>query len=414
MDSKLLHMRRAFKFRLRPTVKQIQALTAMLDDHRELYNAALQERRDAYRQASVTITYGMQAAQLKDIRRLICEQARWSFSSQQATLRRLDAAMRAFFQRIRVRRKAGYPRFKGKGWFDTVVWPSDGDGCRWHSTPDDRAATRVYLQGVGHVRVQQHRPISGRVKTITIKREGTAWYVIASCDDVPTAPLAPTGRATGVDVGVTEFAALADGTLIANPAWWKQAQDLLMQAQRSHSRSFPKHAPSSKRRKRSAQRVAKIHRAVARRRLHFHHMTALNLVREFDLIAHERLNIAGMVRAPRPKPDPEQPGVFLPNKATAKAGLNKRILDAAWAQFLLILAAKAENAGRLVVAVNARHSSQTCHDCGYVDPASRHGAEFKCTACGFTDHADVNAARNHLRAGLALAQGTQLCGSPRP
>ncbi|HCT76066.1 MAG TPA: transposase [Micromonosporaceae bacterium] len=403
-------MRRSYKFRLRPTVKQVQALTAMLADHRDLYNAALQERCDAYRKRGVTISYGQQSGQLKDIRRELTEQARWSFSSQQATLRRLNLAMQAFFRRARAGQRPGYPRFKGQGWFDTVIWPSDGDGCRWDST-SDKIATRVYLQGAGHVRVQQHRPIQGAVKTISLKREGAAWYVILSCDDVPDQPLAPTGQQTGLDVGVNEFAALSDGTLIPNPRWAMAGADQLAGVQRRHSARYPKHAPRSKRKIRSAQLIAKIHRKIGRKRADFHHKQALQLVQRFDLIAHEQLNIAGMTRSPKPRADPGQPGSFLANGSTAKAGLNKSILDAGWGQFLTILAAKAECAGRLVIAVNPRYSSQTCFECAHIDAANRNGTEFRCVRCGHEDHADINAARNLLRAGLALAQDEKLVGS---
>lgn len=151
----------------------------MLTDHCSLYNGALQERRDAYRHVSQTaIRYGDQSAQLKDIRAFDPEhQGRWSFSSQQATLRRLDKAFAAFFRRVKNGEKPGYPRFRGAGYFDTVEFPKDGDGCRWDSTPHD-PQTRVRLQGVGHVRVHQHRLVKGRVKTISVKREGRRWYVI--------------------------------------------------------------------------------------------------------------------------------------------------------------------------------------------------------------------------------------------
>ena len=114
-------VRRTFRFQLRPTVRQAVALSVMLDDHRALYNAALQERRDAYRHPSkTTVRYGDQSAQLKEIRTVDADQARWSFSSQQATLRRLDKAMAAFFRRVKAGGKPGYPRFKGVGWFHTV------------------------------------------------------------------------------------------------------------------------------------------------------------------------------------------------------------------------------------------------------------------------------------------------------
>ena len=175
----------------------------MLRDHCALYNGALQERRDAYRHPSKTsITYGMQSAQLKDIRAFDPERhGRWSFSSQQATLRRLDKAMQAFFRRVKAGQTPGYPRFRGVGWFDTVEFPKDGDGCRWNATPHD-PVTRVRLQGVGHVRVHQHRPVAGRVKTVSVKREGTRWFLILSCDDVPAQPLPATGAGWGVFLGL--------------------------------------------------------------------------------------------------------------------------------------------------------------------------------------------------------------------
>ncbi|MGW0697249.1 helix-turn-helix domain-containing protein, partial [Streptomyces sp. NPDC002738] len=166
-------MIRAYKFLMRPTARQAVALGEMLRDHCSLYNGALEERRDAYRHPSKTsIRYGQQSAQLKDIRAFDPErQGRWSFSSQQATLRRLDRAFVAFFRRITAGQAPGYPRFRGVSWFDTVEFPKDGDGCRWDSTPHDRV-TRVRLQGVGHVKVNQHRAVVGRVKTVSVKREG--------------------------------------------------------------------------------------------------------------------------------------------------------------------------------------------------------------------------------------------------
>jgi putative transposase len=127
------------------------------------------------------------------------------------------------------------------------------------------------------------------------------------------------------------------------------------------------------------------------------------MVREYDRIGHERLSIANMVRAPKPKPDPETPGGFLPNGAAAKAGLNRSILDAGWGVFLGILAHKAESAGRVLIPVDPRNTSRTCPECGHVDGENRDGEKFQCTACGHTDHADrVGAWNVALRAGLVL------------
>ncbi|MEV0151123.1 MULTISPECIES: transposase [unclassified Nonomuraea] len=170
-------MRRSFKFQLRPTVKQAAALTQCLEDHRQLYNAALEHRRTAYGKAGVTIGYGDQAAELKEIRKADPDgQGRWSAGSQQQTLRRLDKAFAAFFRRAKAGHKAGYPRFKGRGRFDTVQWPAVKNGASWDSQPRD-PVTRVYLLGIGQVRVHQHRRVAGIVKTISVKREGARWFV---------------------------------------------------------------------------------------------------------------------------------------------------------------------------------------------------------------------------------------------
>ena len=150
------------------------------------------------------------------------------------------------------------------------------------------------------------------------------------------------------------------------------------------------------------EKVAALHRKVRRQRLDHAHKTALGLVREHDFIAHEDLKIRNMSRAPAPKPDPDQPGSFLPNGAAGKAGLNRSINDAGWGVFLTILTAKAESAGRQVIAVDSRHTSQRCAQCGHTASENRVSqAIFRCQSCGHAAHADQNAAENIRRAGLA-------------
>ncbi|WP_405976264.1 transposase [Streptomyces sp. NBC_00988] len=399
-------MHRAYKFLLRPTVRQAQALSEMLRDHCSLYNGALQERRDAYRHASKTSTkYGQQSAQLKEIRAFDPErQGRWSFSSQQATLRRLDKAFAAFFLRVKSGEKPGYPRFRGVNWFDTVDFPKDGDGCRWDSTPHD-PVTRVRLQGVGHVRVHQHRPVRGRVKTVSIKREGRQWYVILACDEVPAEPLPATGTVTGIDMGVAHFLTTSEGEHQPNPRHGRRNAEALADAQRA-LKEFPRRKRENRtaRHRRAVEKVAALHRKVRRQRTDHAHKTALAMVRTYDVIAHERLSIANMVRAPKPKPDTGNPGAFLPNGAAAKTGLNKSIHDAGWGVFLGILAHKAESAGRKLIPVDPRNTSRTCPACGHVSGENRPTQEkFECTQCGHTDNADqVGALNVAIRAGLVL------------
>ncbi|AEM81037.1 transposase IS891/IS1136/IS1341 family [Streptomyces violaceusniger Tu 4113] len=255
-------MLRAYKFLLRPTVRQAQALTQMLRDHCSLYNGALQERRDAWRHTSKTsVRYGDQSAQMREIRVSDPErQGRWSFSSQQATLRRLDKAFQAFFRRVRSGGKPGYPRFKGLGHFDTVVFPKDGDGCRWDSTPND-AHTRVRLQGVGHVRVHQHHSVKGRVKTVSVKREGNRWYVVLACDEVPAEPLPGTGRIVGIDMGTVHFFTGSNGEHKENPRFLESMAEELTAAQQ-HLATFPKRTRRrTKKHRAAARKVAKLHAA---------------------------------------------------------------------------------------------------------------------------------------------------------
>ena len=224
-------MRRTYKFRMYPTKGQHLLLAACLDSHRELYNAALQERRDAWRMTATGVSYGTQSAQLKEIRSVRPDVALWSFSSQQTTLRRLNKAFASFFRRVSQGRTPGYPRFKGKDRFDSVEWPKDGDGCRWR--PE---SSRVYLQGIGNVKVNAHRLVQGGVKTIQIKREGNKWYLILSCDDVPARPPPQTGMAVGVDAGTTSFATTSGGTHINSPRWARKGREQLEIAQQRLSR----------------------------------------------------------------------------------------------------------------------------------------------------------------------------------
>ncbi|MFF5207074.1 RNA-guided endonuclease InsQ/TnpB family protein [Streptosporangium sp. NPDC000396] len=392
-------MRRSYKFLLRPTRHQQIALAACLEDHRVLYNAALEHRRTAYRRAGVTIRYGDQSAELTHIRASDPDgQGRWSFSSQQATLRRLQTAFTAFFTRVKAGRTPGFPRFKGRGRFDTVVWPRDGDGCRWDAQPHHPAATFVRLQGIGQVRVHQHRRVPGTVKTISVTREGSRWFVVLSCDGVPAEVLPATGAAVGIDMGVASLVTTSDGDPVDNPRHLAASADRLAAAQRALARK----KRGSTRRRKAVARLASLHAKVRRQRLDSAHKAALALVGGYDVIVHEDLRIANMTRSA--SGTLEAPGT----NVVAKSGLNRSILDAGWGVFLRVLAYKAESAGRELIAVNPANTSRTCSRCGHCARENRVSqAAFRCTACGHAAHADVNAARNILRAGLALREAAK-------
>ncbi|HEY3687633.1 MAG TPA: transposase [Streptosporangiaceae bacterium] len=386
-------MHRSFKFLLRPTHRQTAALATCLEDHRVLYNAALTERREAYQRRTISIRYTDQSSQLREIRGADPEgQGRWSAGSQQQTLRRLDRAFQGFFRRVRSGVRPGFPRFKGRGRFNTVEWPALKNGARWNSTPNE-PVTRVYLIGIGHIRVHPHRAVLGNVKTIAVKRERSRWYVILRCDDIPAEPLPKSEAMAGIDMGVASFLTDSDGGHVRNPRYARATAGRLAAAQREVSRC----GPGSRRRRNARARVAALHGKIRRQRLDHAHKIALALVRTYDLIAHEDLRIANMTRSASGTLD--SPGT----NVAQKTGLNRSILDAGWGLFLRILTYKAESAGRVLIAVNPAGTSRTCWACGHRAGGNRVSqAEFRCRACGHTAHADVNAARNILRAGLAL------------
>jgi putative transposase len=378
-------MRRAYKFRAYPTRRQEQRVRALLDAHRHLYNAALEERREAWRHG-VTIRYGDQSAQLAEIRRADPDgQGRWSFTSQQQTLRRLDRAFQGFFQRVRAGRRAGHPRFKTAARWDSVDFV-DRDGARWRD-PEGRWAV-AYFQGVGQMKVKAHRLVVGRVRTLRLKREARRWYVIVVAEQRPS-PLPTTGREIGLDVGVARFAATSDGQVVANPRFLAAAAGELAAAQRVLAGC----RPGSGNRRRARRKLAKLHRTLANQRRDFHHQIARKLIDTCDVIAVEDLAITNMTRSA--SGTVEAPG----RNVAAKAGLNRSILDAGWGQFLAILLAKAEGAGRRVVKVNPRDTSITCCLCGRRCVRPRQDTVV-CPAHGGMD-ADLNGACNILaRAGL--------------
>ena len=239
---------------------------------------------------------------------------------------------------------------------------------------------------------------TGTVKSLQLKREHRRWYVIVITETEPV-PLPATGREVGVDVGVARFLTTSDGQVVGNPRFLAGSADVIADLQRRKSRARPGSG------NRIGRALARQWRKVWNRRRDFHHKTARMLVDECDVIALEELNMAGMTRRPAPKPDPQNPGAYLPNQAAAKAGLNTSILDAAWHQFTCILIGKAEEAARRVVLVNPAGTSITCHQCGARCARPRQDTVI-CPACGLM-HADVNSAISIAsRAGLGSGQAT--------
>lgn len=395
-----VQVRRAYKFRAYPTQPQQGRAARLLADHCDLYNAALEERREAWRKRKAGICYGTQSAQLKEIRAADRDgQGRHSFTAQQQTLRRLNVVFGAFYDRCAAGKQPGYPRFKPRGRFDQVMFVA-GDGAKWQPASGEGWA-RASFQAVGAVKVRQHRPVRGTVKTLQLKREYRRWYVIVVADSEPV-PLPAAGREVGVDMGVARFLTTSDGEVVPNPKFLAASAEVIadLQARKDRAR------PGSGNRKRLRHKLAREWRKVGNRRRDFHHNTARALVGSCDAVALERLRTANMTRLPRPRPDPARPGAYLPNGAAAKAGLNQAVLDAGWAQFTTIIVGKAEEAGRRVILVNPAGTSITCHRCGARCTRPRQDTVI-CPVHGPID-ADLNGARNvYARAGLGSGQATR-------
>jgi putative transposase len=363
-------VRKTFKYKLKPTPEQERAMEFVVRRCRELYNAALEERRDAWQKCGVSVTVAGQSAELPAVKEVRPEYRDIHSQVLQDVLTRLDRAFQAFFRRVKSGEKPGYPRFQGANRYNSFTYKQFGNGA----TLDNGF---LVLSKIGRIAVRWSRPIEGTPKTITISREADGWYVGFSCADVPTQPLPPTGQDTGIDLGLEAFATLADGTRIFCPGWYRKAERRLKTAQRRVSRR----KRGSNRRRKAVALLSRAHLKVKRQRQDFHHKVALQLVRQNDTIYHEDLQTANMVK---------------------NHHLAKSISDASWSQFLSILAAKAAYAGRRVVAVPPAYTSQTCSGCGVIVSKGLSVRWHTCPDCGTSLHRDHNAAKNIERLGQSL------------
>ena len=382
---------KAYKFRLYPNTATSEKLQWVLDRCRELYNAALAERREAYRMAGKSIGYYEQKRDLvpmkEDIR---TEYQEIGSHVLQDVIMRVDKAYKAFFRRVKNGEKPGFPRFKGKNWYDSFTFP---DKAGWKL--QDGVFT---LSKIGTIRMVQHREMEGTMKTCSIKREGTEWYAVCVCE-VEAATLSLSSEDVGIDLGITHFAAMSDGSFIENPRQYRKSEKKLIKLQQVLARK----KRGSHRHKKAAQAVAKAHRKIRNQRKDFQHKGSRTVVNRYQVIVFEDLQSANISKAPKPKQD--ENGKYLPNGASAKAGLNKSILDAGWGMFVEMTKAKAASAGRVVLCVDPRYTSQACSGCGTVKKKDLSERWHSCE-CGTELDRDTNAAINILALGKKLLAGT--------
>lgn len=400
---------KAYKYRLYPNKQQAEKLQWTLDRARELYNAAVQERRDAYEivvkrhpnyydeatrkhlTQEHALNYNQQATQLPEMKEIRPEYNDIHSQVLQDVLRRVDKAYKAFFRRIKAGKTPGYPRFHGYGRYESFTFPQSG----FSLTEDNR----VCFSKIGTIKVKlprgkKARPPVGEMKTCTIKRESNHWYVIFTCEAEQEVVYHPSEESVGIDLGLLHFATLSDGSTIENPRHWRGAAHKLKKLQEALSRK----KRGSKRRRKAAQHVGKAHRHIRNQRRDFHHKAAHKLVTKYQTIVFEKLAPSNMSKRPKPKQD-EVTGHYLPNGASAKAGLNTSILDAGWGQFQQICVNKAECAGSRVLFVSPKYTSQMCSVCGMIVQKELEERWHECS-CGCSLDRDHNAAINILRLGL--------------
>ncbi len=279
-------MNKAFRFRAYPNTAQIEAMSSLLETHRRLYNSALSHRKIVYENEQKNITFFDQTSLLKMARKTDSFLSLANYSSCQRTLKRLDNAFRAFFRRVKLGEKPGYPRFRSVGCFDSVDF-TIGDGAKL--TKDGKSR----FQSVGDVKLKLHRPVEGIIKTARFQRHSGHWYVIFVCEVEQTTSDVSVNPAVGIDLGLKSFLVTSEGQSVDAPRLYRKSQAKLRRSQRALSR---KKRGSANRRK-SVKTLSKIHAHVANQRKDFHHKIALDLVHRYGVIVHEDLNVKGMVRS---------------------------------------------------------------------------------------------------------------------
>ncbi len=418
-----------FKYRLYPSKAQEKNLWLVLEVARQFYNMCLSERKWAYELEGCSVGKFEQLAQVKHYKATFPQAQQVHSHVLQVVVADCDKAFAAFFRRVEFARGAGqylisspegtsrspsgeiirrriqvsktpgYPRFKGRNWFDSFGFKEYGNGFRL----DGR---RLKVYGIGRIPIRWHRPFEGEIKTLRIIHKAGRWYACFACvisssipaseaglaslrevelkvtSDAPRREITPerellprTSKAVGLDMGVSAMYTTSDGEKVDNPAYYRNAQAELRRAQRSLSRK----QHGSKNQSRALLRVQRLQEHTANQRCDYAHKLARKLVSEYDLIALEDLQIANMVRNRR---------------------LSKSILDSGWGLFRQVLTDKAARAGRELVLVNPAHTSQECSN----PNCRRHTLSLKdrwmeC-ACGLSLDRDHNAAINILnRAG---------------
>ena len=281
--------------------------------------------------------------------------------------------------------RADFPKFKKKGKSsDSFRFPQ---GFKFEQHND-----RVFLPKLGWIRYRNSRAVVGTIKNITVSCTNGQWFASMQTEQEVAQPLPTATTAVGIDVGISRFATLSDGSHINPLNSFKQHQVKLARYQRSMSRKVK----FSKNWQKARQKVSKTHARIANMRRDFLHKTSTAISKNHAMIFVEDLKVANMSKSA--KGTIAKPG----RKVRQKAGLNRSILDQGWSEFRRQLEYKQAWNGGWLDAVPPQYTSQECPCCGHTAKDNRKTqAHFVCMDCGFAEHADLVGAINIRRAGLA-------------
>ncbi len=368
-------MNKTYQFRLYPTKKQQAALCEWLALCCEVYNAALQERRDAYRVAGVSLGFAHQCGELPACKQVRPELAEINSQVMQDVVKRVDLAFAAFFRRCEAGEQPGYPRFRSRLRYDSLTFKQYQNSFDVQGGKKQKGA--LILSKLGHVKMMMHLPLKGIPKTATVKKTATGkWFVsITVQTEQETDLLPPSEEQVGIDVGLKTFAYLSTGERIDNPRFFREEELALARAHRKLSKERNETKLREKRRK----VVARVHERVRWRRENFICQQVASLLKRFGFIAVEALVVRNLVKNPK---------------------LAKSIADAAWSLFFAQLLSKAEEAGREVVRVNPAYTSQICSACGHQQAMPLSVRVYECPVCGLVIDRDHNGSKNILAEAL--------------
>ena len=374
----------AFKFKLNPTPAQERKLAQFVGCKRFVFNKLLELQIKRYKNGEKHLGYPGLCREVTEWRKL--DETSFLADAPAQTLQQGAKDVVRAFQRF-FDGQAGHPRFKKKGNRDSFRYPQP------NQIKLDEGNNRIALPKLGWMRYRNSRDVSGELKQVTVSRSIDGWYVSIQTEQELTPQKTASNSVVGIDLGITIFATLSNGTKYAAPNIFRKSERKLARAQRKLSR---KRRFSANWRK-QLRKVQGIHKRISDIRRDFQHKVSTIICKNHDVVVIEDLNVKAMSASA--SGTLEDPG----NQVKAKSGLNKSILDQGWGIFRRFLEYKLAWSGGALIRVSARHTSTTCSACGFSCAENRKSqAKFACLKCDHTQNADLNAAQNILAAGRAV------------